>query len=146
VLVDDHTCSLLQITPSLTGFTLRVASESGAGQPCSVSVSLGSAVVAMHSGAAGENFSVPVPSPQLWHPDSPTLYTLAINLTAPSGAIDSVGSYVGLRTTGVGVVSTPPVPPTGPRVGWDNPGGALHSKWFASAFVFSSDACAECTD
>jgi hypothetical protein len=115
-----------QITPSLTNLTLNVSSSSEApGQPVSISVSIGSEVVAVGSGVAHEPLTVKIPSPQLWHPDSPTLYTLAINLTDPAtGKVDTVGSYAGLRTLSVGVLTSPAVPATGPRIGWDNPGGA----------------------
>jgi hypothetical protein len=42
--------------------------------------------------------SVPITNPKLWSPDSPHLYTLALELMRNGKVADSVASYVGLRT------------------------------------------------
>ena len=92
----------------------------------SVAVSLAGAPVATAAGATFEELVIPIPSPSLWHPDHPTLYDIALTATEPStGASDTVGSYQGLRSVGLVTASTPPVPASGPRVGWDNHGGDL---------------------
>ncbi|MCA9139101.1 MAG: sulfatase-like hydrolase/transferase [Planctomycetales bacterium] len=44
---------------------------------------------------------IAIPEPKLWTPDSPTLYDLRVELLDNDGnVVDSVGSYVGLRTVG----------------------------------------------
>lgn len=42
--------------------------------------------------------SVPIARPQLWTPDSPHLYDLTLELVRAGKVVDSVASYVGLRT------------------------------------------------
>jgi hypothetical protein len=62
---------------------------------------------------------------------APALYDLVINVTEPStGNTDAVGSYFGMRTVSLLPYTTPPTPGTGPRVGWDNPGGDLPGSPF----------------
>jgi len=89
-------------------------------------ISLKGTVVATFAGDSFVEIQVPVPSPQLWSMDSPTLYDLAITVTEPStGNSDSVGSYFGMREVSLLNFTTPPQPPTGPRVGMDNSGGDM---------------------
>lgn len=98
----------------------------GAPGNVAVAVSLSGALVANATGAAGTELVVPVPNPSLWHPNSPTLYDLAVTLTEPStGNTDAVGSYVGMREISLLPFATPAMPPSGPRKGYDNSGGDM---------------------
>jgi beta-galactosidase/beta-glucuronidase len=59
------------------------------------------AAVATFSGASFTEIVVPIPAPQLWHPDTPNLYTFSVTVTEPStGVSDTVGSYFGMREVG----------------------------------------------
>ena len=72
------------------------------------SVWLAGALVTTFTGPAGVEVVVPVPNPQLWHPDHPTLYDLTVTVTEPSTAnADTVGSYFGMREIGKANFSLP---------------------------------------
>jgi hypothetical protein len=74
-------------------FTLDVA-----GPPLEIEivVSLGGSIIATTKVANGEKpITLQIPDPQLWSPDSPTLYDLAIRIGA-----DRVKSYFGIREVG----------------------------------------------
>lgn len=59
----------------------------------------GGRVVAASSGPANQPIRLPIPTPQLWSPDSPYLYDVDVSLVRPSGkVVDAVSSYAGLRT------------------------------------------------
>lgn len=62
----------------------------------------GGGLAAVATGAPGEGLRIPIPDPQLWTPDRPYLYSMAVALVRPSGqVVDAVSSYAGLRTIGV---------------------------------------------
>ena len=46
----------------------------------------------------GQPFSLEIPSPVLWEPGSPKLYDILYEVIADSAVVDSVSSYIGLRT------------------------------------------------
>ena len=82
--------------------TVNASSPAVAGT-VSVAVSFKGAAVANATGAANEIISIPIADPNLWSPAMPNLYDLEITLTDPgSGAVDVVGSYVGMRTISLG--------------------------------------------
>jgi hypothetical protein len=84
------------------------------------------AAVTTFSGDTQVELVVPVPNPQLWSPASPNLYELTLTVTEPStGNSDSVGSYFGMREVSLVNFTSPPQPPTGPRIGMDNSGGDM---------------------
>lgn len=56
-------------------------------------------VKATGKGSSGEAFVFDVSNPDLWHPDTPTLYNLTIKLGS-----DTVHSYTGFRTISRGVI------------------------------------------
>ncbi len=59
-------------------------------------------VVAITSGAPGEQIRIPITKPELWSPDHPYLYSMKVALVRPSGqVVDVVSSYAGLRTIGI---------------------------------------------
>lgn len=43
-------------------------------------------------------FMIPVADPKLWSPESPHLYDATLELRGPSGAVDTIETYFGLRT------------------------------------------------
>ena len=118
------------------------------GVPALVSgnVSLNGTVVATFSGgAAGVEMVIPVPSPQLWHMDSPTLYDLDLTIVEPStGSADSVRSYFGMREVGLLNFSAPRVPPSGPRKGMTNSGIDMPGSPFKLAAADSTLCEAAC--
>ena len=52
------------------------------------------------TGAAGAELTLPVRNPRLWSPDDPYLYDLEVTLLDGRTAVDTVGSYFGLREIG----------------------------------------------
>ena len=105
--------------------TVETAAGAGAGS-VSGSVSFGGVTVAAIAGATGAPIVIPIASPKLWGPLQGNLYDLTITATeTATGAADTVGSYVGMRSVGKLNFTVPPQPPTGPRVGWDNSGGDM---------------------
>jgi len=90
----------LDLTPDLTGVTVFPQVTGGA--EVVVVISANGTEVARASGAAGTSVRVDVPSPRLWTPDDPHLYSLRVQLLDRPGSIsDEVGSYAGLRTIGL---------------------------------------------
>ena len=119
--------SSLKIRGSMTHLHLTVNTEP-TNVPGAVNgtISFGGAPVATFSGDTFTEIWVEVPNPQLWHPTTPNLYDLQITVTEPStGNSDSVGSYFGMREVSLVNFTSPPTPPSGARVGWDNSGGDL---------------------
>ncbi len=47
-------------------------------------------------------FMIPVRQAKLWTPETPHLYDITLELKTPSGAIDTIATYTGLRTIGRG--------------------------------------------
>ncbi|MEU4519546.1 sugar-binding domain-containing protein [Amycolatopsis sp. NPDC024027] len=90
----------LDLTPDLTGVT--VFPQVTGGTEVVVVLSANGAEVARASGAAGTSVRVDVPSPHLWTPDDPHLYSLRVQLLDEHGSVsDEIGSYAGLRTIGL---------------------------------------------
>lgn len=54
------------------------------------------------SGSVAEPIEVPVPKPTLWSPSTPYLYDLDVRLRQNGETVDSVDSYFGMRTIGLG--------------------------------------------
>ncbi|MDP4777957.1 MAG: family 43 glycosylhydrolase [Opitutales bacterium] len=95
--VPDTHLAGLKITPSIDGTViiecLMVGSADTA--PVQITASLGGTIVAQADGTALRT-TLKIPDPQLWSPESPTLYDLTITYGA-----DTVTSYVGLRESTV---------------------------------------------
>lgn len=93
----------LDITPDLTGFGITADAAADNGEQVEVAVRDAEGnEVTRTSGPAGEPVRVDVPQPHLWTPDDPYLYDLTVRLLGADGAVlDEVGSYTGLRTTGL---------------------------------------------
>lgn len=85
----------LRLEPDLSGFTITVAASVDAAVDIRV-LADGSAVTTA-SGTTGEPVRIDVPEPHAWSPEDPHLYDLEV-----SCGEDSVRSYVGLRTVGIG--------------------------------------------
>ena len=88
-----------KMVPRLDGFDFT-ARLSGSARSDSLRVLVpGQQPVTFHSGAAGlVSGAVAIANPKLWSPDSPHLYDVVIELVRDGMVIDSVASYVGLRT------------------------------------------------
>ena len=83
----------LKIDQAAKDAVVVVVSATGPPSTVFVSVLDGSLQVASGSGFLGQPITIKVPSPQLWSPDSPTLYDLKV-----TAGNDTVFSYFGLRT------------------------------------------------
>lgn len=57
-------------------------------------------VVATHSGPSNQPFQFNVDSPKLWHPNSPNLYDVTVQMGK-----DQVQSYTGFRTISKGTIN-----------------------------------------
>lgn len=96
--VPDVYISGLKMTPAIDGeVKIEVATAGSIQKTPAVTVvaSLNGKEVA-HAQSNTDLLTLTIPSPQLWSPDSPTLYDLKIRV-----AEDSVQSYIGLRETGI---------------------------------------------
>jgi len=60
--------------------------------------SLDGKTVARGTGQTGERIELSIEDPELWSPDSPTLYDLTVRLTEDNETIDEVASYFGMRS------------------------------------------------
>jgi beta-galactosidase/beta-glucuronidase len=91
----------LKITPDIDTEQLHLTTFLHNTQPTGLSVSivakLDGGTVAEKKGKPGDTISLPIPSPQLWSPDSPTLYDLEISLQSDGKHVDRVDSYFGMR-------------------------------------------------
>ncbi len=123
--------SNLRVRGDMTNLYLTVFTEPNVPGSVSATVSFGGSVVTTFSGDTFTEIVVPIPNPKLWGPGQGNLYDLAISVTEPStGNVDSVDSYFGMRSVSLLPYTTPGTPGTGPRVGWDNPGGDLPGSPF----------------
>ena len=66
-------------------------------------MTLNGATVATGSGVTGTAVAIPIPNPQLWTPDTPTLYN--VNVVLAGGGGDAVGTYFALRTFSIANVT-----------------------------------------
>ncbi|MEU5333339.1 AbfB domain-containing protein [Streptomyces asoensis] len=98
--------SRLDLVPDPAGGRLKVTVRGTGtdGHRARVTVSTGGTAVGTATGAVGTEFTVPVPNPHLWNPDDPFLYDVRADLLSGTTTVDSVGSYTGMRTIGLGSV------------------------------------------
>ena len=83
------------VTTSLTAVTLNVtAVGTPLGTRVTAAVTLQGRAITTGAGVSGAPFTLPIPTPQLWSPASPTLYDIALTLEGG----DAVTTYAGLRT------------------------------------------------
>jgi len=92
----------LTLTPDVPAGALRLTANTtgGAGLTVRAVARDHGRVVGRASGAAGTELKLPVPKATLWSPDSPFLYDLQVTLLSGGRAVDSVGSYFGMRQIG----------------------------------------------
>lgn len=77
-------------------YTVQVISHDNAFAPVTVQRDL-------RAGRQPVHFTLPVPSPKLWSPDSPYLYEVDVTLTPTAGGVgDTVSTYFGMRTVSRG--------------------------------------------
>ena len=97
----------LVITPDLSRSVVRVRADvsNKAGLARMVVVAVGK-VISDVSGNRTNEFEMPVPHPHSWSPDDPFLYDLKVQLVDRKGKVlDTVGSYFGMRSVGLGKVA-----------------------------------------
>jgi Concanavalin A-like lectin/glucanases superfamily/Glycosyl hydrolases family 2, sugar binding domain/Glycosyl hydrolases family 2 len=90
--------SSLKLTPDVAGAALKltVATTGGAGLTVRAVAKGGGTV----TGPAGTELTLPMPKAKLWSPDDPHLYDLTVTLVDGRTAVDTVGSYFGMRQIG----------------------------------------------
>lgn len=102
---DPHVASL-DTAPDLDNEELRLTVETDARDGAAGTTRVRATVVAdgteveTVAGPADEKLAVPVPDPRLWSPDDPFLYDLQVELLFEDEVVDTVGSYVGMRSVG----------------------------------------------
>jgi hypothetical protein len=98
--------SALKITPDIDAQTLKLTVSAGAdGLPVSVTATDGGKIVAKAQGTSGTEITIPLPSPHLWSPDDPHLYSVHIALAgkgADTKGADAVDSYFAMRKISLG--------------------------------------------
>ena len=87
----------LSLRPNTERLELTVLTSVPDAGAVRVDVLDGATVVATAEGKANLPFSVRVPQPRLWSPESPFLYNLSVSYPDDGGAGDSVTSYFGMR-------------------------------------------------
>ena len=95
----------LKITPDIDAKVLHLTVEAGeaVGTRVNVTVTDGTthgAALAHVTGTVGMEMTLPIPSPHLWTPTDPHLYSLSVSLVGKSA--DSVGSYFAMRKISLG--------------------------------------------
>ncbi|MEF8884594.1 MAG: LamG-like jellyroll fold domain-containing protein [Haloarculaceae archaeon] len=109
---DPHVASLDTVPdPGNEEVGLTVGTDAGDGTAATrvraTALADGTAVGTV-TGSADEELAVPVPDPRLWSPDDPFLYDLRVELLVEDDAVDTVGSYVGMRSVGMETVDGAP--------------------------------------
>ena len=91
----------LEVTPDVDASSLRlkVTGEGTTGETVDVVVRSGNQAVAKAAGAVGADLVVAIPKDdlQLWSPEKPFLYDLAVTLRRGEKTVDAVNSYFGMR-------------------------------------------------
>jgi len=98
--VSDSYIASLKSIPDIDGNTVTVnacVTGAGAGDLVEVTVSGQGKTISQAKAAAGQEVLLPVPSPNLWSPESPFLYDMEVTLTRGGVVIDKVKSYFGMR-------------------------------------------------
>lgn len=95
----------LKIVPDLDGSSLKLTALTVKPRPeagVQVTVLSGKTVVATGTGQANGEISVKIPSPRIWTPESPFLYSLKVKLLHGNVLEDSVDSYFAMRKVSLG--------------------------------------------
>ena len=105
--VDSSGAQNLLIIPDVDNSRLRLTVNAYAISGVTVYATAldGGAAVAAASGAAGTELDLPIPSPKLWSPDNPFLYSLHITLAHNGATNDIVSSYFGMRKIATNMVA-----------------------------------------
>ncbi|MFF5158247.1 AbfB domain-containing protein [Streptomyces sp. NPDC000348] len=93
----------LDMVPDLTTNRLKVTvrGTGTSGHQARITVAHGGTTVGTATGPVGGEFTVAVPNPRRWTPDDPFLYDVKAELLSGGTAVDSVGSYTGMRSIGL---------------------------------------------
>ena len=93
-IVPDVDASVVRVTVAGTGTTRE--------DTVKVQVKDGGKVVQSQEGQAGAELTLSLPAPRLWSPETPFLYDVEVTLRHDGQAVDTVGSYFGLRKIALG--------------------------------------------
>ena len=91
-LVPDIDAGTLSVTAAVSGSDVRATTVVAIARD-------GPREVGHATGKADRPFTLPIATPKLWSPDSPTLYGLSVSLLRDGKPIDTVTSYFGMRKT-----------------------------------------------
>jgi hypothetical protein len=101
--VPDSSIESLSMTPDIAAGALKLTANTVRGDGLTVKAvarNVTGGIVGQVTGTAGTRLTLPVRNPKLWSPDDPYLYTLEVSLLSGNTALDTVGSYFGLREIG----------------------------------------------
>jgi beta-galactosidase/beta-glucuronidase len=96
-LVPDVDAGVLRVTATVRGPAegLRVVADT-------MTAPRGDRRLGRAEGKPGQPFALPIPDPQLWSPDNPKLYELAVRLTRNDEWVDCVETYFAMRKISLG--------------------------------------------
>ncbi|NOZ74175.1 MAG: glycoside hydrolase family 2, partial [FCB group bacterium] len=95
----------LRITPDIDAQCLRLnvqLNTTNSSATIKAAVSGNEQQICAATGLSSEELVLNIPTPELWTPDSPFLYDLAVTLHHDGNIIDSVNSYFGMRKIEIG--------------------------------------------
>ena len=92
----------MKVVPDVDGSAIKLTVDGPDGLTVAVTVGADGKPVATANGDAGAEVSIPVPTPHLWTPDDPYLYTLHVQLRKGTTVLDEVDGYTALRKVSLG--------------------------------------------
>ncbi len=96
----------LKMVPDLGGQCLRLTIAASDSATTVIATAFdGRTQVATVTGKAGTELSLALASPKLWSPDSPFLYDLTVTVKQGDQITDTVTSYFGMRSMGIGTAN-----------------------------------------
>ncbi|RYG68506.1 glycoside hydrolase family 2 [bacterium] len=103
--VPNANIKALKMTPDIDRQVLNLTVDSSYPKLVKITALDGNKVIATVTGSSNKGFTIPVKSPKLWTPETPTLYRLKVELlnkATDKTPVDSVNSYFAMRKISLG--------------------------------------------